>query len=239
MPLRDRLLVDLLKLLYSTGKGFTVYELAKATNVRWETVHRAIRELEERGLVESSRRSERFPFRIIVKLTEEGKKVAKELSLEKRSKLGLGERLLLTIIWAVGGEVKGTTKLEKLPFLLEREYGVPLKDFYKYFAYLHGPYSPEVIKASIILAYYNFINIREEVYPSKVEGEKELILRVYELTEEGKDFAKELFENLPDDVKAKMINLKRFAQMTTKELLNYVYTKYPEFKKYTTLDRFF
>lgn len=235
MSFRKRLRAETLSKLYEQ-KEMSVSELAEAVGVRWETVERIANQLAREDYV-TVKKMETFPFKKIVTLTERGREVASELVLEDRSKLGTPERLLSTVIYAVGGEVKGATKLEKLVFLLEKEYGVPLKDFFRYFAYLYGPYSPEVMRSSYILAYYHFIDIKEEVYVLDVEGEKERVLRVFRLTDKGRDFAEELLEKLPEEVKEKLVKLRRFNNMTTRQILDYVYAKYPEFKKYTKLDK--
>ncbi len=236
MSFRKRLRVEILAKLYEQNE-MSISDLAEAVGVRWETIERIVKQLDEEKYV-TAKKMEVFPFEIVVTLTERGRGVASEVALGDRSKLGTPERLLSTILYAVGGEVKGATKLEKLVFLLQEEFGVPLKDFFKYFAYLHGPYSPEVMKSSYVLAYYGYIDIREEVYVLEVEGEKERVLRLFRLTDKGQDFAKELFEKLPEDVKEKLVCLKRFNNMTTRQLLDYVYAKYPKFaKKYTKLDK--
>jgi DNA-binding MarR family transcriptional regulator len=237
MTLRERLKAEVLIQLYQKS-GLSISALSDAVGVRWETIERIVNQLVKERLVIMTKK-ETFPFEKVVNLTERGKKVAAEMALEDRGKLGVSERLLLAILYAVGGEVKGATKLEKLIFLLQEELGVPIKDFFKYFAYLHGPYSPDVMKSSYILAYYGFIDVNEEVYVQEIEGEKERVLRVFRLKEgKGEDFARELFESLPKEIKEKLERLRRFNNMTTRELLDYVYAKYPKFaKKYTKLDR--
>jgi DNA-binding MarR family transcriptional regulator len=239
MPLRDMLYKDALKLLYEKGgEKLTVVAMARALNVQWQTLKRVLDEYVKSGHVEI-RKIEKFPFEMVVTLTEEGRKLASELFSSEESKLSPAEKMLLTIIYSVGGEVKGATKLEKLPFLLERDYGVPLSKIYKYFAYLHGPYSKEVTKAVNVLVYYGLIDVDEKVYRYDVDEDKERVIRIYMLTPKGKSLAESIFKRLPNEWKEKMRMLKIPAGKTTKELLDYVYAKYPEFKKRTTLDKFF
>lgn len=237
MSLRKRLRAEILSKLYEQSE-MSISDLAQAIGVRWETIEGRVNKLAQEGYL-TVEKMKTFPFKKNVYLTERGRKVASELVLGDRSKLKTPELLLLTILHAVGGIIKGATKLEKLVFLLEREYGVPLKDFFKYFKYLYGPYSPDVMRSSYILAYYYFINIDEKVYPRDVKGEKEWVLRIFRLTDKGRDFAKELYDDLDKEIKEKIFELRRFNKMSTREILDYVYAKYPEFKKRTKLDDFF
>ena len=238
MPLRDRLREEMLRVLYEEEKeGISVLTMAKILNVHWQTAKKMLEELVRMGFVTISKKGE-FPFKITASLTKEGESFAFELFSTDEGKLSLTERLLLIIIYVVGGEVRGTTKLEKLPFLLERDFKVELGDIFKHSPYLYGPYSTRVIDAVNSLQYNSLLNVNERVYRFEVEGDKERVIRIYTLTLKGNELAKSMFQKLPEELKKRLVKLRSHAQKSTKRLLDYVYTKYPEFKKYTTLDEF-
>ena len=185
-------------------------------------------------------KEDRFPFRKTVSLTDAGKAFAAELlsweDTEKSIKLQPTDVMLLVIMYAVGEEVKGATKLEKLPFLLEKECGVKVDHLFKYFPYLHGPYSPKVMEAAYRLAYFKLIEMEERVVG--VGTNEEHTMRVYRLTPKGRDLAVKIFKSLPDEHQKALLRLRDFNRLPLRELLKYVYTKYPEVKKYTKLDEF-
>lgn len=236
MPLRDRLRSDIVKYLYeNSGDSVSIQTIAEKLAVRWETVERILYDLTENGYVNYAK-TQTFPFRFVVSLTSKGRKVAFDLSSPDYEKLGLGELLLLLIIHVAGGQIAGTTKLEKLPFLLEHDFNVRLEEIFNYFPYFYGPYSRDVIKSINTLAYCGFVDIRERVYPLETDGDKERIAREYRLTNKGVDFAETLFRKLPDEFQRRIVKLRPFAAKTTRELLKYVYSKYPEMKKYSRLD---
>jgi DNA-binding MarR family transcriptional regulator len=215
MPLRDMLYEKALKLLYEKGaEKLTVEAMAKTLNVQWQTLKRILDEYAKSGHVEISKM--KFPFEMVVTLTEEGRKLASEMFSSDEGKLSPAEKILLAIIYAVGGQVKGATKLEKLPFLLERDYGVPLNEVYKYFAYRHGPYAKEITKAVNVLVYYGLIDVNEKVYRYEVDEDKERVIRIYTLTPKGKTLAESMFKRLPDEWKEKIRLLRIPAGKTQK-----------------------
>lgn len=235
MPLRDRLRLDALKLLYEKGESY-ISTIAEILNVRWETAQKLVDELSKDNYVIKIKKTN-FPFNWVVTLTEKGRKHAYKLFSADADKLGKAEVLLLLIIYVIDGVVKGATKLEKLPFLLEREMRVSLKDVFKYVPYLHGPYSGGAITESMRkLEHYGFVNMKERVVD--VSGDKEGVMRIYELTQKGKDLAKDFFNKLPGELKDRFASLRPYAKMPVEELKIHVYSKYPEFKKYTKLDEF-
>jgi predicted transcriptional regulator len=227
---------EIVKMLYHENvEGVPIFRIAKSLGIRWETAQRLVEDLEKRGWVKIVEEKS-FPFRKTVSLTNEGASFASELLSMERTALDPLDAILLVIIYAVGGKVEGATKLEKLPFLLEKEFGVKIDHLFKYFPYLHGPYSPKVIQTTHRLAYFKLINIEEKVVGTGIN--EEYVMRIYTLTPEGKKLAEEIFKKLPNDYQEALYGLKNFAEKPLRDLLRYVYTKYPEVKKYTTLDDF-
>ena len=99
----------------------------------------------------------------------------------------------------MGGKVEGSTKVEKLPFLLEKDLGIKVNDLLNYFPYLYGPYSSKDMHVIYRLAYFKLITIEEKVLgvgnEDKIHHE-----RVYELTSEDEESPK-LFKKLPNEHK--------------------------------------
>jgi uncharacterized protein YwgA len=111
-----------------------------------------------------------------------------------------------------------------------------LEEIFNYFPHFYGPYSRDVIRSINTLAYCGFVDVRERVYPLETDGDKERIAREYTLTIKGVDFAETLFRRLPEEFRRRIVRLRPFAAKTTRELPKYVYSKYPEMKKYSRLD---
>lgn len=238
MPLRDRLRQQILRLLYEKGgERISALTISKILDVHWQTAKKILEEFATEGYVKLVK-NEKFPFQITAYLTERGKEFAREIFTFDEGELSPYEKLLLLILYAIGGEVKGTTKLEKLPFLLEHDLNVNLDNIFQYFPYHYGPYSNRIIENIQCLQGRGFVDIEEKVHIFGTEGDKELITRVYTLTLKGEEAAKRMFLKLPEELRKRLVELRRYAQKTTKEILNYVYTKYPYFKRYTLLDEF-
>lgn len=194
------------------------------------TVEMRLKELIKEGLIQE-RESKEWPFRRVLELTPEGRRMAAILKLEasavsrqvKREKHELGEkgRWILAILHTVGGAVEGSVRLQKLLFLLKREMGVDSLP-YRFLPYLRGPYSEEIPDTVLELERAGLVGVERELL--------EPVLCF--LTPEGEKMAKELFDSLPEEVRKKMGELRRFNEMKLKELLDYVYSKYPEESKY-------
>jgi predicted transcriptional regulator len=224
------------KYLYENISGcVSIQAIAEKLSIRWETAEKLVYDLAENGYVNYTK-TKNFPFKFVVSLTTKGRKFAYEQSSPDYENLSLGELLLLLIIHISGERITGTTKLEKLPFLLEHDLNVRLDDVFHYFPHFYGPYSRDIIKSINTLAYRGFVDVTERVYQSETDGDKERIAREYRLTNKGVDFAETLFRRLPDEFQKRIVRLRPFAAKTTKELLKYVYSKYPEMKKYSRLD---
>lgn len=211
-----------------------VRELVSDVGGSAQTVEMRIQELLKEGLVEEEV-WEAWPFRKMLKLTERGKDIARLLKVEESfftvaKKVASKEALergkwLLAILHAMGGTVKGATRLQKLLFLLKREQGIETP--YNFTPYMFGPHSPDVLEDAIDLETGGYINIDKEVFDHTLAGDC-VIERKYQLTPEGAKAAKQLYEKLPAEQRQALSSLKQFNEMTLTELLKYVYTKYPK-----------
>ena len=189
------------------------------------TVEMRIQELLKERYIEEEK-SEVWPFRKILKLTESGRKLATflkletsllapppEVSTEKAKEKG---KWLLALLHAVGGVIEGSTRLQKLFFLSKHEFGL-LELPYSFLPFLHGPFSADINDDALDLETAGLIEVqREMVEPT-----------LYALTPRGNRVAKEIFEKLPEDNKKALSKVRRFNEMGLAELLKYVYDKYP------------
>ncbi len=195
------------------------------------TVEMRIREFLEEGLI-AERESDEWPFRRTLELTPEGRRVAMVLKLETslvaKPRMADPEKLkekgkwILTMLYAMGGSVEGGVRLQKLLFLLKKERGVGSIP-YRFLPYLHGPYSDGIPDDVLELENAGLVRVEREVL--------EPVL--YSLTPEGKKVAEEIFKNMPEGLRKSMIGLKKFNEMRLRELLDYVYTKYPEDSRFS------
>ncbi len=193
------------------------------------TVEMRIQEMLKEGFIEEEK-SEAWPFRKTLRLTEQGRKVASffklettllvpppKVSTEKAKEKG---KWLLALLHAVGGAVEGSTRLQKLFFLAKHEFG--LREIpYNFLPFLHGPFSANINDDALDLETAGLVQMqREMVEPT-----------LYALTPKGKRMAEEIYEKAPEEYKKALSKVKRFNQMALAELLKYVYSKYPKESK--------
>lgn len=136
-------------------------------------------------------------------------------------------------------EIEGTTKLQKLFFLLQEEtdFNEVYKDVHIEFeAYKYGPFSEQIYDELELLigwgvieeveADIDFDDIREESDRSSHAGMR------FKLTEKGRKAAEEVNRTLNDDVEEQFEDVvDKYINMEVEELLEYVYNQYP---RYTT-----
>lgn len=229
--LRKTKTAEILLQLYEGPKY--IRELISEVGGSAQTVETRVQELLKEGLIVEEE-WEVWPYRKMLKLTERGKDVAKILKVEE-SLFGISKKVaikdakergkwLLALLHVMGGKISGSTRLQKLVFLLKREKGIEAP--YTFSPYMYGPHSPDIIDDVTILELAGYIKIQNEVPEQPLAGDY-LITREYELTPEGAKVAQEIYEILTDEQKAALSSLKQFKDMPLTELLKYVYTKYP------------
>jgi len=157
--------------------------------------------------------------------------------------------LMVLLLYAnEGKDIRGITKLEKLIYLLLKEgsfedYSDILKE-YTYKPYDFGPYSEGVYDNIEALKSMNLLEVREEKFENfkevvdgmiyrYLEGEEYLpeqkTVEIYRLNERGKKVAEHLEKTMTPDEKRNIEDIKdKYNRMSLKELLHYVYIKYPE-----------
>jgi len=231
MVLEKKLAKEILTLLYEKGE-LSISGIVNETGGNWQTVIRRIEELRAEGLVYAEK-SKKFPFERIVGLTKKGKEVALDLTRLKETPLGIGEKIILALLYALNNELRGSTKLEKFIYMLQRETNI--KEIFSFFTYKHGPFSRDVLNSTHLLALTGLVEIEEKVWGITEDGyEKKLV--IYRLTDRGKKIAEDIFNKLPRHIQEKLVGFNKDARKPLKEFLEEFYEKYPEFKKQTIFD---
>jgi DNA-binding HxlR family transcriptional regulator len=224
--------VEILLALLGGPKNFS--ELASSVGGSFSTVELRVYEFIDAGLLRQERQ-DTFPPRRILELTNKGYAIAKMLKKleeavrERPKTLTERERWILALLHALGGEIKGSTRLQKLLFLLKREFDVVGDQFYEFRALYFGPFSAEIIEDVRGLEKAGLIDIEIEVFEPEELSEDGVIRRTYKLSIGGERIAFETFNKLPDKTKRALLSLRQFNGMPLKELIGYVYSKYPEY----------
>ena len=121
-------------------------------------------------------------------------------------------------------KITGITKLEKLLFLVKEEvlkkHKLPFEeDYYVFRPYNYGPFTEELFDDIELLSDLGFL-------PKTDERENDDFV----LTSEGAQKASEIKDLLPNDIVAGIENIKKnYADRSLNNLLEYVYTKYPDY----------
>lgn len=194
-----------------------VRELRSDVGGSASTVASRVQELSEIGLIQEELADE-WPRKKILKLTDRGEDVAKVLkdlsgSARKRkiALMSFEERMKwpLMVLHKLG-EVGGATRMQKLLFLLKNRFdvGVP----YDFTPYKHGPFSKSIGRDMANLVTAGLVDHLEDAYV---------------LTQEGKEMAREMYEDLQEGESKAIASLERYNKMRLQRLLDYVYTKYP------------
>lgn len=142
------------------------------------------------------------------------------------------------------GHLEGVTRLEKLIFLLERE--TPARDWMTdkadFQSYRFGPFSSKVYQAVDTLAAADIVRDSAEKSPDNSdrwesvsalmeEGDLDpYTTRDFGLTDRGKDYYAALLRELPPNAEQILSGFKkRFASLPLRQLVRYVYERYPQF----------
>jgi uncharacterized protein YwgA len=163
--------------------------------------------------------------------------------------------VLLVLLYAGSKKIRetiaGITKLEKLVYLLKKETSLSklVDENFTYEPYHFGPYSAEVldnIEALEELGLVKAISVPSESYVE--ESDRYQVgaqvkesdtdsnapqqignMDVFELTDDGVKVAQTLFKSMDHQQQQEITQLKdRFNSLDLRQLLRYVYTKYPE-----------
>jgi hypothetical protein len=142
------------------------------------------------------------------------------------------------------GHLDGVTRLEKLVFLLEREtpvrsWATETADFR---SHKFGPFSNKIYKAVDTLVAANLLQDSARASDNEEDRWEAVNVlfefddldpyttRTFQLTERGVRYYKALIGLLPSDAEEILEGFKeRFATLPLRQLIRYVYERYPEF----------
>jgi DNA-binding HxlR family transcriptional regulator len=220
----------MVSLLNQGSMSFT--QLISYTGGSPRTLIDRIDELSKNKLI-TVKKETKFPFREEIELTAKGTEIAKLLrSAYKLSEKGLSrnEKILLFMMYRLGNIIKGTTRIEKLPFILKHELGVDLK--YHYIPMEYGPYSVELLEEIGLLENKGYITIQSNIVTVKdKDEEKEVERRMYCLTSKGLKKAQEVSKKISAEIQEAINKLDNYNKMPLSDLLDFVHKKYPEYRK--------
>ncbi len=140
------------------------------------------------------------------------------------------------------GDLDGVTRLEKLVFLLEHETPVRswVTEVADFRSHKFGPFSAKIYKAADTLSAYGLLrdsaslsdNTEDRWEAVNVVGDEldPYTMRTFELTERGRQYYAALIRELPPEAEELLTRFKdRFARLPLRQLVRYVYERYPEF----------
>ena len=144
---------------------------------------------------------------------------------------------------ALQNRIEGVTRLEKLIFLLKQEtpIGDQLTEDPGFKSYNFGPFSAKIYQAVEVLAAAGLIQDSTELSPSAEDSweTQELVgmmradpytTRNFTLTDRGRRYYEALIRDLPTDTESTVANFKaRFGALPLRQLIRYVYKKYPKY----------
>lgn len=199
-----------------------------------------LRELEQLGIVEY-KESDGFPFRRVVSLTEQGKAIAYNMKILKSAEVVTNayklksvspvakgrKRWMLALLHAVGGAVPGSTRLEKLMFILKNDLPTIEDKFYEFKWYHYGPFSAEVLEDAKKLEKLGLLEIIGEVFAESDDSVDDYRIRwTYSLTVSGRRLASKIFEGMSLPERWRLEALRPFNDLPLPKLLDYVYANY-------------
>lgn len=138
--------------------------------------------------------------------------------------------------------IEGITRLEKMVFLLEHESDLAelLAEQAEFKSHNFGPFSSKVYQAVDILAAAGILSDSMKSSDSADDSwEKQEVIgfdqdpystRDFDLTDRGKRYYRALIDELPEGTESELAKLKgRFGSLPLRQLIRYVYQKYPQF----------
>lgn len=141
--------------------------------------------------------------------------------------------LPLALLYADGrSEIRGATKLQKLAFLAQEEYGA--EELHEFQPDKYGPFSPSLASAAQALEEKGLIREREKQLP----GGNEML--VYSLTDKGVQVVKKLLHERDEDVGGTLDSAQsvkeEWGYRSLDRLLEHVYRSYPQYTSESRLD---
>jgi len=237
--LRKKKSLEILSILIRGAKG--IRETRRAVGGSYKTIYLRINELEKAGLITlevlgAGLFGPKPNEKRLIRITNSGKQLIqslKEVGFDVKPLLlrKMRERWMIAMLHILNG-VSGTTRFMKLLFLLKQESGLTkkeLSEFYKFRAGKYGPFSRGVSDDLVELEEDGLINTEIRRFFSTDFNEESSYLHFYSLADHPDDIVKEALTNLTISVLDKIKKLTIFNEIPLKQLLRYVYTKYPDY----------
>lgn len=228
--------IDLLLALLQGPKY--VRQLHREVGGSTSTIEARVNRLIQAGLIQEVKGT--APGKRVLELTNRGKAVAINLAFLKEFSVKIklepetfleGPRKWILALLYVLGPIRGSTRLEKLLFLLKEQFKVVHESFYDFKPHLFGPFSATVLNDARVLQEAGLIDIEYEIFETHPFSDLVFIRRTYILTEAGKEVAKFIYEKLAAETKVKeaLSELRWYNSMPLNLLLQYIYKTYPEY----------
>jgi uncharacterized protein YwgA/DNA-binding HxlR family transcriptional regulator len=226
--------VDVLLALRRGAKG--IREIQEATGGSYSTILDRIEEMLKEGeIAQEYLTGEEFGEiprnKRLLRLTDQGKRVVDSLiegGFVKPPSLSKDRQKWIICLLALLGEIRGTTRMMKLLFMLRYDFGLSKGSFFKFTPWIYGPFSDQVVEDLKQLETESFIVKRVARYGIR-ETKEGKNLYVYTLTDLGKTTANELTSNLEKKEIGAIQKLRLFNNMPLENLIAYVYRKHPQF----------
>jgi len=230
----ERKAVEILRLLEK--EPLHVRALHRRVGGSLATVVQKINELVRVGLITQTDMGNRK----VLHLTSKGKMVLEmlrsmsmipeEKQVESVDIMGRAKWILF-LLYALGGKIKGSTRLDKLIFLLSKKFEIIEDVDYEFTPYLFGPFSAQILNDARGLQSMGLIEIEDEAFEAHDMSDFIYIRRNYRLTPKGRKIARKIYEQLTkkSDVRKVLSELRKLNSMPLHELLDYVYREFPEY----------
>ena len=139
------------------------------------------------------------------------------------------EELISILFYLANGRIKGSTRIHKVVFLIEKTLEI---DVLKFVPWKFGPWSPELEDLLESLEKRELLKIHIEPLDLNNELLGEAPVKIYEASKELIDAGRDAYKRLMNTDPAKAFYLKRLVlpalNVPLTYLLAYIYSKYPE-----------
>ena len=200
------------------------------------TVVQRVDELVKAGLVDQTDVGNRRVLRLtpkgkVVLAMLKGMGMAPEEKRVERINITGRAKWILFLLYALGGRIKGNTRLEKLLFLLSKKFKIIESGVYEFRPYLFGPFSAQILSDARALQSMGLIEIEDEAFEAHDMSDFIYIRKSYRLTPEGVKISRKVYEQLitKSNIRKVLPELRKFNSMPLHELLDYVYREFPEY----------
>jgi DNA-binding HxlR family transcriptional regulator len=197
------------------------------------TVEERVESLIKEGLVVQI--GDSSPSRML-ELTDKGKTItaylmAQERQQDSRKVLSPAANWILVLLYGLG-RIKGSTRLEKMLFLLKERFSGIKGQYYSFVPQTYGPYSEQALIDAQILQNQGLVSITDEPFVRFDPGDV-VIRKDYDLTDEGRKKAELIFNQVKDDAGFIEIvtELQGHNSASLNVLLKYVHEKWPQYSK--------